>query len=117
MPKPSAKLNKQEAKDWEFYVGLLFPRRALAEGDGAALTMFVKLLDQERRLEAAEKKTVMGSVDWKRLYTARSDARKHLKDMFARFGLTPADRPRVKLLDNAKPTDGKERFFKPKLVS
>ena len=52
-------------------------------------------------------------TDWKSVQSARCEAFKRWNDLAKRFGMTPADRPRVKL--NGKAADDKSdkaRFFK-----
>lgn len=113
---PPAHLDKEARRQWQAVVGLLAPRGVLTEADVMALTMLCELWAEDRVLGKKIKRLVVGSLDWNRVRNARSDIRKQLKDMLAKFGLTPADRPRVKLQGQKPEANAKSRFFKPRLA-
>lgn len=112
---PPEGMGAEASKQWKHVVGLLQPRGALSEGDRMALTLMCEMWAEDRVLSAEVAKETPGSMDWKRLVNARGEVRKQLVVMLTKFGLTPVDRPRVKVNtpEKQKPADGK---FKPKLV-
>lgn len=102
---PAAKLSPPEgmeaeaAKQWRHVVGLLEPRGALTDGDRMALTVMCELWADDRKLGVAIQSEEPGSIDWKRVNSARNEVRKQLVVMLMKFGLTPADRTRVKVAE------------------
>lgn len=111
---PPEGMSEVAAEQWRSVVGLLQPRGALSEGDRMALTLMCELWAEDRTLNAEVAKEEAGSMDWKRVVNARHEVRKQLVVMLTKFGLTPVDRPRVKVntpKDN-KNADGKSKALK-----
>ncbi len=97
-PKPPTNLGREALAEWRRIVKLLEPAGALTEADRMALTMLCELWAEDRALgKHLAALPSVGTDDWKRVHSCRQDTRKKLMDLFARFGLTPADRPRVKV--------------------
>lgn len=115
-PAPPKGMHAEGKKLWQHIVGLLHPKGAITEADTPALTVLCELWAEDRELASMLKKTMAGSMDWKRVRNARSDGRKQMKDLFAKFGLTPADRPRVKVQSEKPAQNDKSRYFKPRLA-
>ena len=103
---------------------VLGPRGVLTEADTDTFALLCKLISDERELELEADKLLLGGQDWKRVYVALKDVRNQIVQLSARFGLTPADRTRVKEpaglpAPSGKDAGGKGDFFpkrKPKLV-
>ena len=111
-PKPPTGLDKEAKAEWARVVKLLGPQGVLAEADRAALTMYCELWSEDREFAKELKKMhPKYTVDWKRIFTARQDVRRKLMDMIARFGLSPADRPRVKVTTKKTTPNGKSKYF------
>lgn len=94
---PPEGMDEEAAKQWRHIVGLLAPRGALSEGDRMALTLMCELWSEDRTLSKAVRGEEAGSAEWKRVVVARAEVRKQLVVMLTKFGLTPVDRPRVKV--------------------
>jgi P27 family predicted phage terminase small subunit len=119
-PTAPTALSREAKAEWKRLVALLEPRGVLSEGDRIGLTVLCELWAEDRELGKLLGKLPTGTNDWKRVFTARQDVRKQLKDWCARFGLTPADRTRVKV-DTGKDGNGKKgndgfEVFTPKLT-
>lgn len=102
LPKPPANLDREAKAEWQRLVKLLGPRRVLTAGDRGSLTMLCELWSEDRTLGKQLKKLVSGSTDWKRVFVARQDVRRQLTVMWTKFGLTPADRARVKVIGTSE---------------
>lgn len=97
-PKPPSRIKGEALAEWRRIVALLEPAGALTGADRMALTILCELWAEDCELgRHLAKRTTVGTDDWKRMHSVRADTRKKLFDLFARFGLTPADRPRVKV--------------------
>ena len=77
--------------------------------------MLCKLLSDERQYELRIAKfartSTVGGSDWGRVFRALHAVRAQLVPLFARFGMTPADRSRVKVDMPKAPGEGKDEFF------
>lgn len=113
------RMSRDVGKVWDEYVALLGAKKVLTPADGVALltlcTMVVEMRAMERHLEGAIKKKmmVMGGMDWRRLRSSIETTRGQILQYSTRFGLTPADRPRVKAEGGGKSGGGDDlsKFF------
>ena len=114
IPKPPIKLGKIARRQWKYIVPLLEELGVLAAIDGAALAAYCQTFQQWSDLEAIvveddkldtddEKKLSLRD----RLSVGRSliQIRNQMRMMLAEFGMTPASRGRVSVLDYKKPLD------------
>ena len=114
IPKPPIKLGKIARRQWKYIVPLLEELGVLAAIDGAALAAYCQTFQQWSDLEAIvveddkldtddEKKLSLRD----RLSVGRSliQIRNQMRMMLAEFGMTPASRSRVSVLDYKKPLD------------
>ena len=75
--------------------------RALTQAQVDVMAEYDRVLAEEQ--QAAD--LVPGSPEWRGLITTRRDVRAQLMNMLARFGLTPADRPRVRTVPAKRAED------------
>ena len=118
VPVAPPSLKGEGRAEWERIVGILGPKGVLGgDLDRSTLLLLCQNWGEVQELRAAAKRLLTGSNDWK---TVRDDMRKseaRYSELTKRFGLTPADRPRVKAsTPDKKAQDGKSRFFEPRLV-
>jgi len=76
-------------------------RRALTQAQLDVVAEYERFLAEEQ--QAAD--LVPGSREWKTLVVTRRDVRAQLMNMIARFGLSPADRPRVRTVPAKRAED------------
>jgi len=116
-PAPPSSLGKEAKAEWKRLVPRLDKKGVLAEVDRAGLTILCEAWAEYQELGKTLKKLMVGGMDWRRIKSAQHEAYLRWQNLAQRFGLTPADRPRVKV--NAKPeakAEGKGRFFKPRIA-
>lgn len=109
-------LDSRAKSAWHRLAKILVPMGVLTVADRDSFALLCKLLSDERKLELEANHLSLGSNDWKRVYVALAGVRKQLSQMFARFGMTPADRTRVtpeKRPPQTKKGKGKGEFFPP----
>ena len=120
-PQPPDDLDEVALAEWHRVVPQLAAKGVLTESDRAALIVMCQSWSMYDRMSKAIESHVMAdlsegiSMDGRRLIASATEAARQWRDMAIRFGLTPADRPRVKLPEQEKPT-GKDRF-KPRLAN
>jgi P27 family predicted phage terminase small subunit len=113
MPCPAC-LKGTARREWQRVVGILGPRAVLTEADTSALLALCQSWSRYRRYSSMASRWLREDGE----VTARVAAgEKQLDAAFkrwlplaARFGLTPADRARVKIGSGPK-SDSKARFF------
>lgn len=112
-PDPPASLDREAKAEWKRVVKILGAKHVLTPADRGAMTLLCELWSEDRDLHRRLKKpgVVVGSTDWKRVVTQRNEVRKQLVQLYQRFGMTPADRTRVKVPEKGKSADDKGRFF------
>lgn len=115
VPDMPDELTGEAAREWTRVVKALAPRGVLTDVDYAALTVYAELWGEDREIGRVLSELEVGTTTWRRVMSTRNDIRAKLLAMFARFGLTPADRPRVKLPagdhDGDRGRGDKSRFF------
>ncbi len=118
IPEAPAHLKGEARAEWNRLAATLGPRGVLdREMDRTSLSLLCEALGEYRRLDKRMTRETPGEQKWRSLMYGRNEAWKRWNDLAKRFGLTPADRPRVKVgpkVVGAKATDathGKERFF------
>ena len=118
-PAPPTTLTKEAKAEWRRVVPPLAAKGILAEVDRAGLTIMCEAWADYQRFGKLLADMECGSIAWQRVKSARHEAFQRWKDMAQRFGLTPADRPRIKLPEGAgaKLDDDKARFFRPRPVN
>lgn len=110
-PTPPKGMTKDAADEWKRLVAILHPKGALGgDLDRQSLTFLCEAVSEYNELNKLADKCTTGSNDWAKLLDKRNDAFKRWNDLSKRFGLTPADRPRVKVNAPAKAND-KSKFF------
>lgn len=114
-PEKPAKMKGEAAAEWDRVVPLLASKGALSPGDRAALIVLCEAWADYVTLGRRLAKVTTGPVDERKIQTMRQDAYARLVAMLTRFGLTPADRARVKVPE-AAPVAGKARFFRPRVA-
>jgi len=116
VPRPPADLCVEALAEWQRVVPVLAPKGVLSEVDRAALVVLVASWSEYvavgQHLDDAE----MGTAAWQRIAAARHQAYQRWAAMAQRFGLTPADRARVKVPEKPGSASGKGRFFKPRIA-
>ena len=95
-PDPPASLSAAARAEWRRVCRVLRPADVLTEADRIGLTLLCQLCVEDQELGALLQRLLPGSADWRSLARVRKDVRGQLMVMLARFGLTPADRPRVR---------------------
>ena len=112
IPQPPKAMKGEALAEWQRVVGELGPKGALSAAlDHTALVLLCEAWAEYRALDRKAARLVTGSGDWQRVIDVRNDAFKRWNDLSKRFGLTPADRPRVKLPTKKADDSGKGRFF------
>ena len=121
IPKPPIKLGKLARRHWKYVVPLLEEMGVLAAIDSAALSAYCQTFEQWVELEdiiKADNKLVEGDENKlslrDKLSVGRSliQIRNQMRMMLAEFGMTPASRGRVSVLDYKKPLDEFEMWEK-----
>ena len=121
IPKPPIKLSKIARRQWKYIVPLLEELGVLAEIDGAALAAYCQTFQQWTDLEDVMKADDALAPDDEnklslrdKLSVGRSliQIRNQMRMMLAEFGMTPASRGRVSVLDYKKPLDEYEMWEK-----
>ena len=114
---PAQDMDADALDEWARVVGALAPRGVITDVDRAALTILCMSWSCWIRSARAEAAAEAGSVEWRQYGIAKREAFAAWLPMAQRFGLTPADRPRVKLPKSAGKNDKSKFFGKPKLAS
>jgi P27 family predicted phage terminase small subunit len=121
IPKPPIKLSKIARRHWKYVVPLLEDMGVLSSIDSAALAAYCQTFQQWDDLENIIKEDDKLSLDdpnklslRDRLSVGRSliQIRNQMRMMLAEFGMTPASRGRVSVLDYKKPLDEFEMWEK-----
>ena len=121
IPKPPIKLGTIARRHWKYIVPLLEELGVLAEIDGSALAAYCQTFQQWSDLEDIIKEDDKLTLDdvnklslRDKLSVGRSlmQIRNQMRLMLAEFGMTPASRGRVAVLDYKKPLDEFEMWEK-----
>ena len=121
IPKPPIKLGRIARRHWKYVVPLLEEMGVLSSIDSAALAAYCQTFEQWSNLEdvikadnklAKDDENKLSLKD--RLSVGRSliQIRNQMRLMLAEFGMTPASRGRVSVLDYKKPLDEYEMWEK-----
>lgn len=121
IPNPPTTLGREARAEWRRLVGVLGPSGALSRVDRAGLTILCELWAEERELTAViegrvhGRRLIFGTASWKRVVAARNAVRVLWVKMAGNFGITPADRARIKVNPGAGRggRNPKDRFFPP----
>lgn len=107
---PTRKLNAVGKKEFDRVLAA-YPAGTLGASDSEALTQYAEWV---QRMDAIVAKERSGELPINATMKLAGDASKHCLHFAVRFGLTPADRGKVKL-SGATDGDGKEKkFFGPR---
>lgn len=126
IPKPPASLCRESKAEWNRIVKVLKSKGVLSQLDRAGMTIMCqawatdqklgKVLDEAKVFDPKKYSDIdflIGSEDWKRVFSARQQVRGTWTALASRFGMTPADRPRIKVgKTQGKKDNGKAKFFK-----
>lgn len=105
-------LDGEAREEWDRVVKSLGTQGALSQSDYAALVTYCETWGEDRTLTDELAELPRHSDEWKDAMRQKREAQKILLTMWSRFGLTPADRPRVKITKGkGKDANGKGRFF------
>jgi len=116
-PKRPASLKGEAKAEWNRIIPLLVDKGVVSEVDRAALIALCQAWADYQDFREAASRLVKGSMDWRRMVSAKHEAFAEWQSLAQRFGLTPADRPRVKINSpKAKDAEGKSRFFEPRIA-
>ena len=115
-PQPP-ELAAEAQAEWDRIVPILYDKSVLAEIDRAGLTYVCEAWAIYRALGEQSKNFELGSMDWRRVVSTQHEAFNRWEKMSTKFGLTPADRPRIRVPASTAKGDDKEQFFRPKIVS
>ena len=121
IPKPPIRLGTIARRHWKYVVPLLEEMGVLSSIDSAALAAYCQTFEQWSNLEdvikadnklAKDDENKLSLKD--RLSVGRSliQIRNQMRLMLAEFGMTPASRGRVSVLDYKKPLDEYEMWEK-----
>lgn len=116
IPSAPAWLDREAKAEWKRLTKLLGPKQVLTEGDRSALAMMCSLWSTILELMKAEKNVRQDPMSWKRFHSMRIASIEKWASLLGRFGLTPADRPRVKVPDTQETHDADAAFFGPRIV-
>ena len=105
---PPGELCAAAKAEWARIVGI-FPAGVLTDGDRGGMMIYCRAFSEENRISALIDAADAGSKQWASLIRSRAVVRMDLKHTMKVFGLTPADRTRVKMPD--KPKSDSSRFF------
>lgn len=117
-------LDAEAIAEWRRIVPVLASRGVLSELDRAGLTVLCEAWSEYLRIGAVleGKQKRLAKMDaralnaWRRLTSARHEAYTRWQNVAQRFGLTPADRPRVKTEAPDAAADAKSAYFGPRLA-
>ena len=121
IPKPPIKLGKLARRHWKYIVPLLEDLGVLAAIDSAALAAYCQTFEQWEELEEIKKAGARLDPDDENKLSLRDSLsvgrsliqiRNQMRLMLAEFGMTPASRGRVSVLDYKKPLDEFEMWEK-----
>ena len=121
IPNPPIKLGATARRHWKYVVPLLEQMGVLSAIDSAALAAYCQTFEQWSDLEDVIKKDNKLAEDDEtklslrdKLSVGRSliQIRNQMRMMLAEFGMTPASRGRVSVLDYKKPLDEFEMWDK-----
>ena len=121
IPKPPIKLGTIARRHWKYVVPLLEEMGVLAAIDSAALAAYCQTFEQWSNLEDVIKKDKKLAADDENKLSLRDNLsvgrsliqiRNQMRMMLAEFGMTPASRGRVTVLDYKKPLDEFEEWEK-----
>jgi len=121
IPKPPIKLGKLARRHWKYIVPLLEELGVLAAIDSSALAAYCQTFEQWEELEELKKADDRLPVDDENKLSLKDSlsigrlliqVRNQMRMMLAEFGMTPASRGRVSVLDYKKPLDEFEMWEK-----
>ena len=121
IPKPPIKLGKLARRHWKYIVPLLEELGVLAAIDSSALAAYCQTFEQWEELEELKKADDRLPADDENKLSLKDSLsigrlliqiRNQMRMMLAEFGMTPASRGRVSVLDYKKPLDEFEMWEK-----
>ena len=121
IPKPPIRLGTIARRHWKYVVPLLEEMGVLSSIDSAALAAYCQTFEQWSNLEDIIKKDKKLAADDENKLSLRDNLsvgrsliqiRNQMRMMLAEFGMTPASRGRVTVLDYKKPLDEFEEWEK-----
>ena len=116
VPQPPKRLKGEALAEWRRITAILGTKNVLGgDLDRAGLVAMCDAWGLYEALMVKQSRVPCGGPKWARLDRSIDRVEKRWSELAKRFGLTPADRPRVKVTEQ-KVKDGKSRFFEPKLV-
>ena len=104
MPKGFDAVAKSE---WKRVIEVHQAQGTMTELDRAPLIVLCQSWSEWNGLSKSLGKLLEGSQDWKRVYVAREQAYKRCLDLWRAFGMTPADRTRVKVPKGGESSNSK----------
>lgn len=118
VPTAPRTLDREAKAEWTRIVPELEKRGVLAAVDRAGLVILCESWSEYVALSRALKSEPMGTMGWRRVFSSRQETFSRWLQLASRFGLTPTDRPRVKMNDAPSPENapGKGRFFNPRIA-
>jgi P27 family predicted phage terminase small subunit len=104
-------LSREAKAEWRRVVPVLESRGVLSPLHRTGLTILVMSWAEMQELDRAIANEKSGSLAWRRLCVVRGFAFSRWSTLSARFGLTPADRARLKPTATAGTKRKTARFF------